>query len=263
MMVMAAGLLSVDASVPKTEFTGSKLRPPVYLTGAYYTEPDGLFDEYLYVTPTVYIDALSEHKPIEGSYVYMYGQFLGTDRALLEEGPDNANAESAKDPNNTNLSSGSNWYEGWSCSMKFYNSLEGVTTDDIIQTLFYEGYGKIASQIGTYNSVNGEDIVETSVWSNDPDRSIIKLSGESAKGNRYYMNTCTMKRKMRDEFSTIQMKFGDTIQWQYGFKLYSSKGDYQVNYGDAVRSEMSLYDGASRSLATLGALVLTALSSFY
>ena len=47
----------VDASVPKTEFTGSKLRPPVYLTGAYYSEPDGLFDEYLYVVPTVYIDA--------------------------------------------------------------------------------------------------------------------------------------------------------------------------------------------------------------
>ena len=87
--------------------------------------------------------------------------------------------------------------------MKYYSSLEGVTTDDIIHVLYYEGYGKIASAIGTYNSVNGGDIVPTSAWSNVPDRSLVKLSGESAKGNRYFMNTCTMKRKMQDEFSTI------------------------------------------------------------
>ena len=59
------------------------------------------------------------------------------------------------------------------------------------------------------------------------------------------------------------MKMGDTIQWQYGFKLYSSKGDYQVNFGDAVRSEMLLYDGAVGTLAALGAATMTMLASLF
>ena len=50
---------SAVAEVPKTEFFGSLMKPPVYIIGEFYTETDASFTRRLYVTPTVYIESRS------------------------------------------------------------------------------------------------------------------------------------------------------------------------------------------------------------
>ncbi len=50
---------SAVAEVPKTEFYGSLMKPPVYIIGEFYTETDASFTRRLYVTPTVYIESRS------------------------------------------------------------------------------------------------------------------------------------------------------------------------------------------------------------
>ena len=37
---------------------------------------------------------------------------------------------------------------------------------------------------------------------------------------------CGMYRKLEDEYSMIQLKVGDYINWNYGYKVFDSKGDY-------------------------------------
>ena len=71
--VSALPLIStVMGEVAHTEFTGSFLKPPVYMVGEFYTETVSSFDQRLYVVPTVYIDASSQYAPVDGSYVYMF-----------------------------------------------------------------------------------------------------------------------------------------------------------------------------------------------
>ena len=57
---IAIGLAqTVVAEVAKTQFTGSILKPPVYMVGEFYTETKDSFNQQLYVVPSVYIDSSS------------------------------------------------------------------------------------------------------------------------------------------------------------------------------------------------------------
>ena len=63
MMSKLIGVMTVIscalAEVPKTEFYGSLMKPPVYILGEFYTEVDPSFTRRLYVVPTVYIESSS------------------------------------------------------------------------------------------------------------------------------------------------------------------------------------------------------------
>jgi len=49
------GVMALQATAEKIEFSSNDSRPPVWLQGEYYTEKDGLFNSYLKVEPTLYI----------------------------------------------------------------------------------------------------------------------------------------------------------------------------------------------------------------
>ena len=53
-------------------FSTDNLNPPVWLNGEYYTANVGLFDQYLYVVPQLYILSTSEFVPSSGTIVQMY-----------------------------------------------------------------------------------------------------------------------------------------------------------------------------------------------
>ena len=67
-----------------------------------------------------------------------------------------------------------------------------------------------------------------------------------------------MFRKLDDEYSRIQLKADDTIYWEYGYKLYSSKGDFTVDIADTGRGELTILEGATN----LTAIFLIALSAY-
>lgn len=115
----------------------------------------------------------------------------------------------------------------------------------------YEGYARLAGASGNYASMNSLDKVSASAWSNNPSRSTIKLSSRSAKGETYYMYTCAMQRPLFSQLSTWQVKLGSTVDWIYGFKVFSSKGDFTVDFGDSVKGQMILFDGSA--MLALGA----------
>ena len=104
---------------------------------------------------------------------------------------------------------------------------------------------------GTYTGVNGLDKAEFSVWKNDPDLSKISLSSRNAVDEQYYIYQCAMFRKLADEFSRFQLKVDDRIDWEYGYKLYSSRGDSEVDIADTGRGELILLDGAIKLTAML------------
>jgi len=77
---------------------------------------------------------------------------------------------------------------------------------------------------------------------------------------QYYMFTCAMERPFYSPKSTLQFKMNQSVDWIYGFKLFTSKGDYTVDFGDTVRSVFHIvesYEAAGRLYASaLAAIVL-------
>ena len=53
---------------------------------------------------------------------------------------------------------------------------------------------------------------------------------------------------------------GDNLSWLYGFKLFKSKGDFSVDFGDAVKGEMVLFDSASKLAVTCVLLIVAVLN---
>ena len=109
LIVLLTVIHTTLAAVPKTEFYGSLLQPPVYMVGEYYSETDERGIDRLYVVPTVYIDTSSEYVPVEESYVFFYAQFAAPDVNYAERGS-NTTATASGDISNA-------WFESWSCAM--------------------------------------------------------------------------------------------------------------------------------------------------
>ena len=118
MLKKLVGLIAVIgiafAEVPKTEFYGSLMKPPVYMLGEFYTETDAEFNKRLYVVPTVYIESRSQYAPVDGSYVFMFAQFQAPDVNFWQRGSNATDANAAQK---------SSWYESWSCSMRYSKDL--------------------------------------------------------------------------------------------------------------------------------------------
>ena len=244
---LALALVATGAAAGEVnDFTSDNLRPPVWLKGEYHTANVGLFDQYLYVIPQVYIYTESDFAPTNGSIVQMYAQFDGN--SIERTYANREEAEAAEMPA----------LESWSCSMFYYDDLADKGQDDLLSVLFYLGTGELGSMSGTYSGVNSAEQAEFSAWRNDPDLSTVTLSSENAVGEQYYIYQCAMFRKLEDEFSDITLKVNDRVAWQYGYKLYASKGDYEVDIADTGRGELIVLDHA----ASLTATVLVALSAF-
>ena len=56
---------------------------------------------------------------------------------------------------------------------------------------------------------------------------------------------CGMYRKLEDEYSTIQLKIGDSLNWTFGYKIFDSKGDYEPNLTDGGSGVLTILDQAS------------------
>ena len=57
-----------------------------------------------------------------------------------------------------------------------------------------------------------------------------------------------MFRKLEDELSHMQLKVEDRVDWVYGYKLYTSKGDFVVDIADTASGELVVLDTAASLL---------------
>ena len=98
--------------------------------------------------------------------------------------------------------------------------------EDKVDISFYRGSGEIGSLSGTYSGVNSVDKVDDSLWKNSESLTEATLSEKNHIGQKFNIYQCGMFRKLED--SEMDLKVSDTIDWQYGYKLYTSKGDFDV-----------------------------------
>ena len=99
----------------------------------------------------------------------------------------------------------------------------------MIETIFYEGTKLMNAQAGTFSSANNEQQVTVSAWKNDGPLSLIRQSNKDAVGNNFMIYQCGMYRRFDDDVSALQLKVGAKIPWIFGYKAYSSLGDYKVD----------------------------------
>ena len=71
---------------------------------------------------------------------------------------------------------------------------------------------------------------------------------------------CAMYRKLEDEYSMIQLKVGQDLPFVYGYKLFDSKGDFEVNLQDVGSSKLVILESAT-SLLTSAAIGLSLVSA--
>ena len=157
-----------DAASKVRTFSTENLKPPVWLNGEYYTANVGLFDQYLYVVPQLYILSTSEFAPKNGAIIQMYVQFDGNSIA------DPTTSEEAE------IISTTRDYESWSCNMLYFDDVSDKSQDDMIEVFFYRGSSNIGQTSGTYSGVNALEEVELSAWKNDPDLTTVALSEKNA-----------------------------------------------------------------------------------
>ena len=144
--------------------------------------------------------------------------------------------------------------------MLYFDDVSDKSQEDMIEVFFYRGTGNIGETSGTYSGVNSGEEVELSAWKNDPDLTAVELSEKNAVDEQYYIYQCAMFRKLEDELSHIQLKVEDRVEWTYGYKLYTSKGDFVVDIADAGSGELLVLDNASCLLA--GALIYLSVFAF-
>ena len=233
--VLAAVAWQANAqSFQKTEFQTETLRPPIWMIGEYYVVSQENGDEYLYVIPSVYnkISEDNPYSPTNGSIVSIYAQFEGVARDPKEVAVSSEDADPIP------------WYESWTCNMKYYEDVTDKEKSDIVDNIFYEGTSLISSKGGTYQSANTDDQVSNSAWKNDPEISIVRESSENAVGDKYMIYQCGMYRKFFDDFSTVNLKVGNTIPWVFGYRVYKSLGDFTVDIQDSGEGEIKLIESA-------------------
>ena len=72
---------------------------------------------------------------------------------------------------------------------------------------------------------------------------------------------CGMYRKLEDEYSTLQLKVGDSVPWTYGYKVFSSKGDYKPDIKDQGKGTLLVLEQASGLMVSGIALAAITLAS--
>ena len=92
----------------------------MWLNGEYYTANVGLFDQYLYVVPQVYIYTRSEFAPQNGYIIQMYAQFDGNSVTEPTTSEEAAIIASTRD------------YESWSCNMLYFDDVSDKSQDDML-----------------------------------------------------------------------------------------------------------------------------------
>ena len=117
---------------------------------------------------------------------------------------------------------------------------------------------------GTFEAANRLERVDVSVWNNDSELSEVILSNENPKGERFMIFQCGMYRKLEDEYSQIQLKVGESVNWVFGYKLFDSKGDYTPNIIDGGSGALLVLESAtSLALTSLASVAtLLAINSF-
>ena len=217
----------------KTEFQTQQLREPIWMIGEYYVVSQDNGDQYLYIIPSVYnrISEDNEFNPTNGSIVQMYAQIEGQPRLAGDNDDDeDEDADPVK------------WYESWSCNLKYFTDVTDKTKDDIVSNIFYEGTRLMQAQGGTFSSSNNREQVLSSAWKNDPELSLIRESNENAVGEKFMIYQCGMYRQFIDAFSTVQLKIGSEIGWIYGYRVYKTLGDFQVDIQDIGEGTLKLID---------------------
>ena len=147
--------------------------------------------------------------------------------------------------------------------MRYYEDLTNKTKDDMVMMRYYEGYDLLSEfDQGTVISQNQPEMVDVSVWSNDAELSEVRLSAANAVGDRYMIYQCGMYRKLEDEYSTIQLKVGDSIPWKFGYKVFQSKNHFDSSIADVGEGNLLVMQSASTLFTTLAttAAVLSLLS---
>ena len=187
--------------------------------------------------PQLYILSTSEFAPSNGAIIQMYAHLNGNSILKPTTSQEAELYASTKD------------YESWSCNMLFYDDVSDKSQEDMIEVFFYRGPSDIGKTSGTYSGVNSAELVELSAWKNDPDLTKVALSEQNAVKEQYYIYQCAMFRKLEDELSHMQLKVEDRVEWTYGYKLYSSKGDYVVDIADTGSGELLVLDSATGLLA--------------
>ena len=235
---------SANALINKGEFQSENIRPPAWMLGEYYTVNQGYFDQYLYIVSQVYIEMGSDYEPKDGSLVQMFAQFETNPRG---------------DENDDDLFNDT-FYESWGCAVRYFEDLTNKTKDDQVMLNYYEGNNPIFDATGTFQAANIIEQVDDSVWNNDAELSYVKLSAKNAVGDKYMIFMCGMYRKLEDEYSTMQLKVGDSIPWQFGYKVFSSKGDYTPDIKDQGSGALLVLEQASGLMVSAIALAATTLT---
>ena len=204
------------------------------MIGEYYVVTQDNGDQYFYVIPTVY-NKISEDNPYDpknGSIVQMYAQFESGEK-----------------------------YESWSCNLKYFTDLTNKTKADTVDIIFYEGDKLLAGQKGTFAASNKREQVAQSAWRNDSELTLILESSKNAVGDKYMIYQCGMFRQFLDSYSPLKLRVGQELKWIYGYRVYSSLGDFSVEIQDGGKGSIKLIDSTqltggfslSATLATLAA----------
>ena len=182
------------------------------MSGVYYTSRD----DSLFIVPQLYIEQKSDHVPKSGSIIQMYAQ--------LNLNSINKTATNDEDEIVTDEKD----FESWACNMKIFDEDDesDLLYEDKVDVSFYKGSGEIGSLSGTYSGVNSVDKVDNSPWENSASLTEKTLSEKNHVGQKFNIYQCGMFRKLED--GEMELKVRDTIEWQYGYKLYTSKGDFDV-----------------------------------
>lgn len=217
-LVAASAALVNAQAFQKTEFQSENLRAPIWLIGEYYVVTQGSGDQFLYVIPTVYnkISEDNPYNPKNGSIIQMYAQF--------------ETSSTVKD------------YESWSCNMKYFTDLTNKTKADTIEAIFYKGDKLLAGQKGTFQAANKMQQVSNSAWRNDSQLSLIRESSKNAVGEKFMIYQCGMYRSFVDSFSPLNLRVGLEVNWLYGYRVFSSLGDFSVEIQDGGQGSIKLID---------------------